>query len=48
MSIEQKLLLEEAITALREEMIKDLAESLPINVPFRETLTETNELLRTK
>tara|TARA_Y100001968_G_C19355244_1_gene716832 strand:- start:232 stop:363 length:132 start_codon:yes stop_codon:yes gene_type:complete len=43
--LENHLLLEEAITALREEIVKDLADSLPVNPGFSETSPESSDIV---
>tara|TARA_Y100001968_G_C19345940_1_gene712047 strand:- start:1050 stop:1190 length:141 start_codon:yes stop_codon:yes gene_type:complete len=46
MSLEdQTSSLEEAMSALREEMIKDLAESISVHEPFVDSYSDTNDFI---
>ena len=44
MTIDDASTLEEAISALREEMLKELAESLPVNPTFRDAFHDSQDL----
>ena len=44
-TFEDPLALEEAVSALREELLKDLVESVPIGQSFNETVKDHQDLI---